>query len=67
MAKKQDKKQEAVRKTNRQFAAENKFFRQCCEVMGLKPNARQASKFRRETGLAYSQGRDRLRDAEAAA
>jgi hypothetical protein len=39
--------------TNKKFAAENVQFRNACEAAGLKLTKRQASKWRRHTGLAY--------------
>jgi hypothetical protein len=34
---------------------EDRVFRDCCEVAGVKPSRRQASKWRRKFGAAYTQ------------
>lgn len=39
--------------TNVEFAKTNQAFRFACEVAGIEPTERQASKYRRKTGLAY--------------
>ncbi len=39
--------------TNREFAAQDAQFRKACEVVGLEPTRRQASKWRNKQGLAY--------------
>ena len=44
--------------TNREFAAQDAQFRKACEVVGLEPSVRQASKWRNKTGLAYQSGRN---------
>lgn len=36
--------------TSRQFAATDPLFRKCCELAGIQPTKRQASKFRSERG-----------------
>ena len=40
--------------TNREVAAHDPFFRRCCEVAGIQPSKRQASKWGRRSGLAYN-------------
>ena len=40
--------------TNAEFAKHNGKFRQDCELAGLPPTARQASKYRRGFGDAYN-------------
>lgn len=42
--------------TNREFAKDDELFKTACEVVDLKPTARQASKWRRGFGKAYRQG-----------
>lgn len=39
--------------TNRAFAKEDRKFIACCELLEIPPTARQASKYRNETGDAY--------------
>jgi len=39
--------------TNRNWAKENKPFKKACEIAGIPPTARQASKFKRGIGSAY--------------
>lgn len=41
---------------NREFAEQQEGFQACCKAVDLKPTVRQASKFRREEGLAYKEG-----------
>mgnify|MGYP005829608349 FL=1 len=43
--------------TNREFATQDAQFRKACEVVGLEPTRRQASKWRSKQGLAYQSGR----------
>jgi len=38
---------------NETHAKFNKFFLSACKRMGVKPTTRQASKFRRKTGIVY--------------
>lgn len=38
---------------NKVYAKFNNFFISACQRMGVKPTARQASKFRRKTGIVY--------------
>jgi len=40
--------------TNREFAKDDVSFNTCCERAGLEPTKRQASKWRRGKGKAYS-------------
>lgn len=40
--------------TNKKFAAEDVAFRNACEAAGLRLTKRQASKWRRHTGLAWN-------------
>ena len=42
------------RQPNAVFAASNATFRAWCETAGIKPTSRQASKYRRGQGLAFS-------------
>jgi len=42
---------------NFEFAQKDKAFRSACERVGIKPNRRQASKYRSGRGIAYSLGR----------
>ena len=39
--------------TNREFAAKDSCFKECCSKVGVEPTSRQAGKFRRKKGLAY--------------
>ena len=39
--------------TNKEFAAQDQKFRVACEVAGIGPSSRQASKYRNNQGLAY--------------
>lgn len=39
--------------TNQKFAAENEVFQKACEAAGVKPTARQASKWRMGKGAAW--------------
>lgn len=39
--------------TNREFAGSDEQFNLACELADIKPTRRQASKFRRSTGLAH--------------
>ena len=39
--------------TNKQFAESNAEFQAACEKAGIKPTARQASKFRNRHGAAW--------------
>ena len=41
------------REFNRHFAKSNSHFNKCCEMAGVKPTKRQASKFRSGFGKAY--------------
>lgn len=45
------------RMTNASFAATDTEFKECCELAGVPATARQASKWFRKTGLAYTNGR----------
>jgi hypothetical protein len=38
--------------TNGEFSKQDKLFRTCCELAGIEPTKRQASKFRRGFGKA---------------
>ena len=38
--------------TNREFSEQDEVFCKACEISGTPPTARQASKYRRKTGLA---------------
>lgn len=38
---------------NKVYIKHNKFFISACQRMGVKPTTRQASKFRRKTGIVY--------------
>ena len=49
--------------TNREFALTDEKFRQACERAGIRPTARQASKWRGKTGKAWLFGR-RLNNEE---
>jgi hypothetical protein len=40
--------------TNAQFIQADAMFRRCCEAAEIKPTKRQASKYRRQKGLAFS-------------
>lgn len=40
--------------TNSDFAKNDQKFIKCCELAGVKPTARQASKFRNGKGVAFS-------------
>lgn len=42
---------------NGKFAKENSEFQDACSKVGIKPTARQASKFRNKKGKAYLEGR----------
>ena len=42
---------------NEKFARENNEFQSACDKAGVKPTARQASKFRNKKGRAYLDGR----------
>lgn len=53
--------------TNASFAATNEEFRNACEQAGIKPTARQASKYRRKLGLAYEANRQIQAAARVAA
>lgn len=39
--------------TNRKFASKNREFIEGCKLAGVPPTVRQASKWRREKGLAF--------------
>ena len=39
--------------TNREFLETNKHFKDACKEAGIPPTLRQASKFRRQLGIAY--------------
>tara|TARA_R100001129_G_C5167780_1_gene203889 strand:- start:24 stop:206 length:183 start_codon:yes stop_codon:yes gene_type:complete len=43
------------RATNKWFSQNDQQFFVCCAGAGIKPTARQASKFRNEKGKAYKQ------------
>jgi hypothetical protein len=43
----------ADRIDNNTFAATDSLFQKCCELAGIKPCGRQASKFRNQKGAAY--------------
>ncbi len=45
------------RQTNAEYANTVSYFREACARVGIAPTARQASKWRRRRGLAYTQGR----------
>jgi len=47
------KKKVVKRVTNKKFSTDDSFFKKACEVAGVEPTTRQASKFRLEKGLAY--------------
>lgn len=40
--------------TNRSFAETNEMFKKCCELAKIKATKRQASKFKRNRGKAYT-------------
>ena len=40
--------------TNKEFAQENKDFRDACQRAGIEATKRQASRFRRKKGKAYT-------------
>lgn len=42
---------------NAKFAAEDSTFQAACDKVGIKPTARQASKWRSKKGKAYLEGR----------
>lgn len=42
---------------NEKFAKEDSAFNQACDKVGIKPTARQASKWRNKKGKAYMEGR----------
>lgn len=42
---------------NEKFAKGNNEFQSACDKVGVKPTARQASKFRNKKGRAYLEGR----------
>ncbi|MEK6683791.1 MAG: hypothetical protein AABY46_03945 [Nitrospirota bacterium] len=42
-----------TRETNAKFAQDNRHFRVACDLAGIKPTTRQASKYRRGLGKAY--------------
>lgn len=44
---------ERVSKTNAEFAQEDGNFKRWCRAAGADPTKRQASKWRRQTGVAY--------------
>ena len=39
---------------NKQFSERDQTFRTCCELAGILPTRRQASKWFRKTGAAYA-------------
>ena len=39
---------------NTEFASNDGIFKKACEMAKIPPTGRQASKFRRKTGLAYT-------------
>lgn len=41
---------------NREFSKDDHFIK-CCEKVNVKATKRQASKFKRKTGMAYKRGR----------
>ena len=43
--------------SNDKFAKEDTAFKAACDKVGIKPCARQASKWRNKKGLAYANGR----------
>ncbi len=43
----------AKRKTNKEFSMTSKVFNDACKKAEIEPTTRQASKWRRQTGLAY--------------
>ncbi len=43
--------------TNTDYAKQSGQFAKCCEAAGVKPTARQASKFRNGHGAAYAAGK----------
>lgn len=47
--------------TNADFALSDPDFQAACKCVGLEPTRRQASKYRRETGLAYEAERKILK------
>lgn len=49
--------------TNREFAQENTRFITACGLASIPPNKRQASKFRRKTGRAFTEARRFQREA----
>jgi len=51
---------ETKRLTNVQFSKEDKVFKQACKKAGTPPTARQASKYRRNKGLAFKKQKRRL-------
>ena len=42
---------------NEKFSKENMEFQSACDKAGVKPTARQASKWRNKKGLAYTKGK----------
>lgn len=42
-----------MKQTNRDWLTENKLFKKACEIAGILPTGRQASKYRRQKGLAF--------------
>lgn len=46
--------------TNTDLAANDAYFRQCCEAASTPPTRRQASKFRRHQGTAFRTGKPRV-------
>jgi len=47
--------------TNKEFAKSNEGFQEACERVELKPTTRQASKWRRQKGLAWKEGRKAIK------
>lgn len=48
-------KKEVPKITNRKFSQEDRLFLKACELAGVEPTRRQASKFRNKNGSAYAQ------------
>ena len=55
------------RMTNAAFAKSDTAFAAACVAAGIEPSARQAGKYRRQTGIAYRVSADRRRAEQGAA
>ena len=47
--------------SNKEFAEKDEYFNKCCEAVGIPATKRQAGRYRAGKGLAYKEGRSKVK------